>query len=404
MSTSTDKNHYDNEEKLSNLKAILGNEIPRARLTQIFEASNGSLEHAIEIYFHQKQQETERVQAHDMDDVKRKCPPLIISVEDEASSKSIEPQRQKHVFKNETKPEIYENDDCAYTVVDKKRSQKQISSPQNNTKRAPAKQARLHSFFQSDSVMLSGRPICNGEDREGNVTNGKRKKNGKMHGSDLDCYKGISDPTTSTPASAADVLNAKPSSFKIIPTSSPDTIFESSDGGLKKEYVGANFKSCFSFQRLCEALQEMTDTTKRLVKLKALETFIREIIDSKTIVDIGSNRGEINDVCMRVNALSSALELVLGGGTSTPLNVSGSAVSKALQTSLGITRNQISKAYQQSGDLGNCAASFFQKKTNFFIAGNARRRLSILQVTEVSHSVSQFDLLVCSIFVLDNIL
>ena len=33
------------------------------------------------------------------------------------------------------------------------------------------------------------------------------------------------------------------------------------------------------FSRLAEMLQEMSDTTKRTVKLNALETFIREIID-----------------------------------------------------------------------------------------------------------------------------
>ena len=45
------------DEKLSNLRAILGDDIPTARLAQVLEASNGSLEHAIEIYFGQMQQQ-----------------------------------------------------------------------------------------------------------------------------------------------------------------------------------------------------------------------------------------------------------------------------------------------------------------------------------------------------------
>ena len=84
----------------------------------------------------------------------------------------------------------------------------------------------------------------------------------------------------------------------------------------------------------------------------------------------------------------------------TPLNVSGSAVSKALQTSLGITRNQISEAYRKNGDLGDCAARFFQKKTHFLINSNARRRLSILQVTKVSLIVFHVDFFVYLLFVL----
>jgi hypothetical protein len=130
----------------------------------------------------------------------------------------------------------------------------------------------------------------------------------------------------------------------------------------------------------------MTDTTKRLVKLSALETFIREIIESKTTTNVDSAPEERCDVSMRASVLSSALELVLGGITSTPLNVSGSAVSKALQTGLGISRNQISKAYRKYGDIGDCAASFFQKKTHFIIAPN-RRQLSICQVAEVSRTM-----------------
>ena len=105
--------------------------------------------------------------------------------------------------------------------------------------------------------------------------------------------------------------------------------------------------------------------------------------DSKSNTNPSSDSKEKCDISTKARTISSALELILGGMTSKPLNVSGSAVSKALQTSLGISRNQISKAYRQYGDIGCSAASFFQKKTHFLISSD-RHKLSICQVAEVS--------------------
>jgi DNA ligase-1 len=136
-----------------------------------------------------------------------------------------------------------------------------------------------------------------------------------------------------------------------------------------------------SFERFAELLQQMADTTKRTIKLGALETFIREIMDTQ-------EQGV--DLTTRAHTLTSALELVLGGRTSKPLNISDSAVSKALQTSLGVSRSQLSKAYRQYGDLGDCAAGFFQKK-KFFVTSSASRHLSIVQVSEALEKISVTD-------------
>lgn len=137
-------------------------------------------------------------------------------------------------------------------------------------------------------------------------------------------------------------------------------------------------KPQLTFQRLSEALQQMADTTKRLVKLDVLQKVITEIISNA-------------DKPERAIVLTYALRLVLGLRTSTdqaPLDVSGSAVSKALQTILGVSRTQLSKGYRQYGDLGDSAASYFQKKT-FFVT--SVRPLSILELYQSLQKIVQTD-------------
>lgn len=348
----------DNERKLSNLRAILGDEIPKARLSQVLEASNGSLEHAIEIYFHQMQQ---TVQNPEVECATKSSSTMDKSPENTKASNS--PRGMKIQSNN------------INTIVNKKRVQRKLSSPINGEKRPMAKQARLDSFFRLDSknVPSSPMPILKAE--------GSPKIKASVNSGVPDSFSRNTSisKTISKPTGDDDYVE--------IPSKSVRDDVESKHGGLTKNSdASADSASICSFQRLCETLQEMTDTTKRLVKIKALETLIREIIDSKATPDVGSAPSEKCSVSIRASTLSSAIELVLGGMTSKPLNVSGSAVSKALQISLGISRNQISKAYRKYGDIGDSAASFFQKKDRFFVTSN-RRQLSILQVAEVSRTM-----------------
>lgn len=353
----------DNERKLSNLRAILGDEIPKARLTQVLEASNGSLEHAIGIYFHQMQQTVQNPEV--------KCATKSSSTMDKSpeNTKASNNTRDMKIQSNSTN-----------TIANKKRMQRKLSSPINGEKRPLAKQARLDSFFRVDSKNVPSSPMSIPKAK------GSPKIKASVNSGVLDSFsRNTSISKTISKPNGDDTCAETPSK------SVCDDV-ESKRGGLKKDSdASPDSASICSFQRLCETLQEMTDTTKRLVKIKALETLIREIVDSKIIPDVGSAPSERCSVSIRASTLSSAIELVLGGMTSKPLNVSGSAVSKALQISLGISRNQISKAYRKYGDIGDCAASFFQKKNHFFVTSN-RRQLSILQVAEVSRTVLHCEL------------
>lgn len=343
----------DNEAKLSNLRAILGNEIPKARLSQILEASNGSLEHAVDIYFNQMQQ---------LPQCSKRNP------------KGKYPQKET-LFENES----------SETTVDRRHEESNnardlkipSASPDINRKIAMNKQARLDSFFRVDSDGAPSFPLPIQKSKGPKRRFDLKTKGGKKPKINASMTRGIIDLSSrNAPTSKA---ISKPASNNLA----------SKEVDVKNENPACeNPVSFLSFQRLCETLQQMSDTTKRLVKIEALQTLIREIIDFKAIVDINIAPRENCNVSMRASTLSAALELVLGGVTSRPLNVSGSAVSKALQTSLGINRNQISKAYRKNGDIGDCAASFFQKKSHFIIASN-RRRLSILQVAKGLRDISE---------------
>jgi DNA ligase-1 len=106
------------------------------------------------------------------------------------------------------------------------------------------------------------------------------------------------------------------------------------------------------------------------------------------------DRTNANFAHEKARTLTSALELVLGGCTKKPIGVSGSAVSKALTVTQGLSRNQLSKAYRKYGDLGDVAASFFQKRNSFFVSTSSSkrsRRLSILQVSRELVRLSETD-------------
>jgi hypothetical protein len=358
------ENKNEKEEKLSNLKAILG-DVGKERLIEILEASDGSLDHAISIYFDQKhRQEDTNAKGGRSGEKGYTCSPA-------AHRNPKQPPEAETKF----------DDGISNSVKTKKRKPQKTCSRNSmeGESTGTTKQSRLDSFFRVDTSTNNGLgnefpTRSTTTDQEVEIINDERKNvercrpdsSKRSNAATSDSSKKIYNMTTNKPATP---MKKNPSVICGVPVASKDNNCD------QNKYTNP---ISFSFARLADTLQEMADTTKRLVKLKALETLIREIVSIDA--DVG-----LYDVPARAHILASALGLVLGGcTTSKPLNVSGSAVSKALQTSSGITRNQISKAYRQYGDLGDCAASFFQKKMYFTISPNAHRQLSILQVIEVS--------------------
>lgn len=109
------------------------------------------------------------------------------------------------------------------------------------------------------------------------------------------------------------------------------------------------------YAALANAFAEMVATTKRLQKLAALESALSGIVTALGGIHDDTNR--TNDA----QVLCSALELILGADT-LKLQVSGSAVSKAILAVTGASSTKLREAYRKTGDLGDAAELFMRNQ------------------------------------------
>ena len=105
---------------------------------------------------------------------------------------------------------------------------------------------------------------------------------------------------------------------------------------------------------LAEAFSEMVNTTKRNAKLDSLKKVLTGIVEALGGIGDMSNREEDGDTLCR------ALELILGSGIT--LQVSGSAVSKAILAVTGASSGRLREAYRRTGDLGDAAEHFVRNQ------------------------------------------
>jgi DNA ligase-1 len=145
------------------------------------------------------------------------------------------------------------------------------------------------------------------------------------------------------------------------------------------------------YSLLAAALAEMTATTKRTIKTNVLIQLFIEIIRSAGGIHSETNRDQDALVLTRAMDLilgklssSSSSSLATTETNGTVLQVSGSAVSTAVQTVTGVSRQELGNAYRKSGDLGDVAASLFvsTRQKQFFSFVKPQASLSILDVHE----------------------
>jgi len=137
------------------------------------------------------------------------------------------------------------------------------------------------------------------------------------------------------------------------------------------------------YRVLVQTLAEMASTTKRNVKLNALKELFVNVI--RFVGGVGrTNSDRRKDSLL----LTFTIDLVLGklstmsngndaAASPRPLQVSGSAVSIAVQTVTGASRKQMSEAYRRTGDMGDVAAEFFESKRK-----NSASRFFVVQKQE----------------------
>ena len=146
-----------------------------------------------------------------------------------------------------------------------------------------------------------------------------------------------------------------------------------------------------TFAVLARAFTEMTGTTKRHAKLNALKTVLVDVIqalggihdDSNNTVDSSNNNAKKRRqddgrmLTCTLELISGKISLEDGSRDSeqvspVPLQVSGAAVSTAVQTVTGgASKSRMREVYRRTGDLGDTAAEFFSpgySVKNFFVA------------------------------------
>jgi DNA ligase-1 len=126
---------------------------------------------------------------------------------------------------------------------------------------------------------------------------------------------------------------------------------------------------------LAEAFSEMVGTTKRNAKLDSLKKVLTGVVEALGGIGDSSNREEDGDTLCR------ALQLILGSGIK--LQVSGSAVSKAILAVTGASSGKLREAYRRTGDLGD-AAEHFVRNQRLLVQPHA---LSIVSVHNVLQQI-----------------
>lgn len=354
---------------LASLRAVLGDNVPQQRLEELLEASNGNLERAIDTYFHQQTQTIPTVVA---------AAPSAIKAAVHHDSK---PSRKSAVVSSSRKRSFTSSPPSSSQAkglggTGKGKEKNNVGSPR-------IKQSRLDSFFSSlnkkqattttrkiaPAIMTTTATLTSVSlSNPANSTVEPRRASGMSTSTHMDDTRGYNVDKKETQEATTNA---------------------STDGGDDDDDANTIDSSLVSFEKLAQVLQVMAETTKRNAKLAALESFIRSIWD--TDLEGSSYKNNNNDdEEEKAKVLTSALGLVLGGRTVKPIGVSGSAVSKALCTTQGLSQNQLSKAYRQHGDLGDVAASFFQKRTFFVSESSLRRKsLSVLYVSQALARISE---------------
>jgi DNA ligase-1 len=147
------------------------------------------------------------------------------------------------------------------------------------------------------------------------------------------------------------------------------------------------------YSLLATHFAEMVSTTKRTAKLESLQSIFRQVIES--VGGIQEERARDDDAVL----LTSAIDLILGklsmskkGATREhlTLQVSGTAVSTAVQAVTGASRAQMREEYRNTGDLGDVASKYFVAASvkSFFKSRHGPTVLSIREVHEMMQSVA----------------
>lgn len=165
------------------------------------------------------------------------------------------------------------------------------------------------------------------------------------------------------------------------------------------------------YRIVTNTLAQLSATSKRTIKLQALQELFRGVIESLGGITDDHDRtqdskiltytidlvlGKLSTISMKNtkrNGTSSPESTISMSTTPPPLQVSGSAVSKAVQTVTGASRKQLHDAYRRTGDLGDSGAEYFgqsKASSQFFVAAKREQEvyLTVANVHETMQAIA----------------
>ena len=154
-----------------------------------------------------------------------------------------------------------------------------------------------------------------------------------------------------------------------------------------------NPKERLAYSILASRFSDMISTTKRNAKLQCLNDIFKDVIDHLGGIHMESSRE--NDAYL----LTCTIDLILGKLSVTKngvpkenitLQVSGAAVSMAVQTVTGVSRAQMRETYRSTGDLGDVACKYFLANSvkSFFKSPALSKDQSISEVHDLLQRVA----------------
>lgn len=342
--------HVDQETARNSLRSIC--EISISRAIELLEAASGSVERAVEIHFAA------------LTGVANVTTPKQDS-ENEAESAEKEPfsfQSSRYVTSKPTGPPSLE-------------------------KGSPAKRSRprMESFF-SPRLKKKAIPQGDNQDKVSSHVVEDQAQSDYCHGPKSHPQLMSAENCALQPLDS-DILNTKASTMT------------SSAASLKSDFIAD--EAPLSYAMLAQMFAELTATTKRIAKLEALRCTFWKVITALGGID--STRPRHEDA----RVLTCALDLILGklslpekegnSRNAVTLQVSGAAVSTAVQTVTGVSRNLLRQSYRDLGDLGDVAAKYFLSRSSaqqFFVAQTESSKspsspeLSLVRVHELLYEIA----------------
>lgn len=361
------------------------------RALELLEAASGNVERAVDIHFHQEQ-EAENDPASTFEELKKPVPPKKRSGDSlQTPTNSKKMNRRSSSKKSTPVPDRTQTRLDSFFVKQPKQHGEPDSEQESYKELSISADERSFPKYKLSSPELKGRDqsipmktvVTKNSLSTGNMetslkAGSKEDVSTSLGINGLNIKRPLFAPLTLTPVPKTSLrLCASLNSA----TTSTTTTNTTTQSDKKLNTAISSSLNEVPFRCLAESLQEVVNTSKRSVKLNLLKECICHILS------------QAEDTKKQTRTLTCALLLILGfrgnnhaGNNQAPMEIGGAALYKALQTTLRTSRMQLSKGYRKYGDMGDAAASLFQKNT-FYISTTDAKQLTIVQVFDGLESI-----------------